>query len=111
MLPRSQSRLARYGGLLDPQHGPDEQCRIDHEAECDRGEESDHAEVEPVDGDEPARDVYGETHRVCRRGRGAATEAQRDVEQAETRAEEEIGRRDDVQIETADAEDLGVVAE
>src|SRR5215472_13423103 len=105
---RGDLRLVRH---LHPRHRKDEEHRVETEAHGDRGEESTEAEVEPVDRSEPAYDICREAACIGARGCSAASETLRDIEQCQTKTKADVGWCDHAQIEAADPENVGVVAE
>src|SRR5262252_4334965 len=112
----SKSGRCRRGDLwlvrhLHPSHRKDEEHRVETEAHRDRGEEAGEAEAEPVDRGEPAYDICREAACIGARGSGAPSETLRDIEQGEPKPEADVGWPDQAQIEAADPEDVGVVAE
>src|SRR5262249_60905040 len=76
-----------------------------------RGKQSNYADIEPVDRDQPAGRARNHAHGVGVHGGDGAADAQGDVEKSEAQPEQQIGRTDDAQVEGAEARDLGIVAE
>src|SRR3981081_975284 len=106
----SRGRL-RQAGLLHLEHRTHEQRRVETESGGDCGEESDDAEIEPVDGGEPPGDVRGQTRGVGARGSSAPAKTLRDEEKAEAEPEADVDGPDDAEVERTETNDLGVAAE
>ena len=93
------------------EHCAHEERGVHAETGGNGGKEPGDAEVEPVDGDEPAARARNHAHRVGVHGSDAAADALHDEEKSQAEPEAEVGRADDAEIEGAKTRDVGIIAE
>src|SRR3954447_18967459 len=98
-------------GQFDAKDGIHEQRSVETKASGNGGTEAGDAEVKRVHCCKPCAGAHNQAHRVSIHGSHAATEALAHEEQPETKAEAQVSRSDDLEIQGTKARHLGVIAE
>jgi len=88
----------------------DEHPRVKTEPGSDCCEEPGDAEIQPIDGDEPAARAGNHTHRIGVHASNRAADALSDKEEAEAEPEAQLDRTDDAQVEGTEPRGVAIVA-